>query len=121
MITNAMKSAKIQDKLYNFFKFKVCFQYFKVSRQYTCWQARLRLLVSIIARCHWTQEMIFFIGNSHPFLKMHRPRGVYTNKYGTFIYNLLKRLLFYFNRGSSCIFATYIESWLFSLLLFLQD
>ena len=29
---------KIRDKLYNFFKFKVCFQYFKFSCHYTCWQ-----------------------------------------------------------------------------------
>ena len=41
MVTNA--SAKIRDTLYNFFKFKVCFLYFKLFRHYTCWLARSRL------------------------------------------------------------------------------
>ena len=74
-----------KNKLNNFFKFKVCFQYFKLSHHYTCWQARSR-------RVHYhplplDSRVDFFIGNSRPpspphFLKMHCPRGVYTNKYG---------------------------------------
>ena len=56
---NALKPAKIQDKIYKFFKFKVCFQYFKLLRQYTYWQVRSRLKVSIISHGHWTQELIF--------------------------------------------------------------
>ena len=67
-------------KLYNFFRFKVCFQYFKLSRDYTCWQARSRLQVSIIAHCHWTRELIFFLSVTAvplPILKNASPRGVY--------------------------------------------
>ena len=53
-ITAAMKFVTIPDKLYNFFKFNVSFQYFKLSRHYTYWQARSRLKKSIIAHYHWT-------------------------------------------------------------------
>ena len=65
-ITDAMKFAKIWVKLYNFFKFKVCFQYRKLSHYYTYWQARSRLKVSIIAQCRCTRELIFLIGYSRP-------------------------------------------------------
>ena len=77
-----LKSAKKYEiKLYNFFRFKVCFEYFKLSRHYTCWQASSRREVSINAHCHWTRELIFFIRNSRPpFLKnAYRPHGVYMN------------------------------------------
>ena len=40
--------------------------YFKLSRHYTCQQARSRQQASIIAHGHWTQDMILFICNSRP-------------------------------------------------------
>ena len=76
-------------KHYNFFKFKVCFQYFKVSGHYTCWLMKSWLCVSIITHCHQNQVLIFLFVILHThtppppfFKKMHFPRDVYTNKYG---------------------------------------
>ena len=70
---------KYEIKLHNFFRFKVCFKYFKLSRHYTCQQARTRQQVSIIAHCHWSRDMILFICNSRPpFWKMHRPGAFIT-------------------------------------------
>ena len=42
----------------------VCLQYFKLSHHNTCWQARSRLQVSIIAHCNWARELIFLQGVS---------------------------------------------------------
>ena len=86
-------------KVNKIFRFKVCVQYFKFSRYYTNWQASPRLEVSIIAHCHWTRELDFFIFNSSPpFSKMHHPRGVYTDKYGRYFLSLV---FLHFSQGAT--------------------
>ena len=114
LFIEALKSTKIRDES---LQFLLCFQYFKLSHHYMCWQARIRLQVSIITHCHLTRERVDAIVTPHPPpppLKNVSTRSVYTDKYGKSIYSYFQPGLSASSVYPACMFFTSAKEVMFS-------
>ena len=86
VLINALKSAKIQEIIYNFFRFKASFQYFKLIRHFPCFASKIK---AGSVHCHplpLDSRVDCFIRNSRPLLTNAPPPPptrafIYTNKY----------------------------------------